>query len=186
VLFDPDLYPLPTPNLGEASRDLFPWDALKGTVIWDKQAATYTDAIVAVQWRTTRRNKELAMIEMLGREPPGNTPSSPVDWTELQGRLFAFASPEVLSALRAAGYAGEQAERLATHLFGLITFTVSPGEQWNRATDSTDEIERAIESADCAAQAANDMDDALIDAIRADLHGEKGRALKMLTQAGPA
>ena len=32
VLFDPERYPLPTPNLGEASRDLFPWDALKTVV----------------------------------------------------------------------------------------------------------------------------------------------------------
>lgn len=32
VLFDPERYPLPTPNLGEASRDLFPWDALKAVV----------------------------------------------------------------------------------------------------------------------------------------------------------
>jgi hypothetical protein len=32
VLFDPDRYPLPTPNLGEASRDLFPWSALKAAV----------------------------------------------------------------------------------------------------------------------------------------------------------
>lgn len=32
VLFDPEKYPLPTPNLGEASRDLFPWDALQATV----------------------------------------------------------------------------------------------------------------------------------------------------------
>jgi phosphopantothenoylcysteine synthetase/decarboxylase len=32
VLFDPDVYPLPTPNLGEASRALFPWDALRDTV----------------------------------------------------------------------------------------------------------------------------------------------------------
>ena len=32
VLFDPDAYPLPTPNLGEASRDLFPWEALKSVV----------------------------------------------------------------------------------------------------------------------------------------------------------
>jgi phosphopantothenoylcysteine synthetase/decarboxylase len=29
ILFDPDIYPLPTPNLGEPSRNLFPWDALK-------------------------------------------------------------------------------------------------------------------------------------------------------------
>jgi hypothetical protein len=29
LLLDPDLYPLPTPNLGPASRDLFPWQALR-------------------------------------------------------------------------------------------------------------------------------------------------------------
>jgi phosphopantothenoylcysteine synthetase/decarboxylase len=28
VLFDPDTMPLPTPNLGSASRDLFPWSVL--------------------------------------------------------------------------------------------------------------------------------------------------------------
>lgn len=32
VLFNPELYSLPTPNLGEASRDLFPWGALKVAV----------------------------------------------------------------------------------------------------------------------------------------------------------
>ena len=29
VIFDPAVYPLTTPNLGEASRELFPWQALK-------------------------------------------------------------------------------------------------------------------------------------------------------------
>ena len=29
LLFDPDAHPLPTPNLGPASRDLFPWQALR-------------------------------------------------------------------------------------------------------------------------------------------------------------
>jgi phosphopantothenoylcysteine synthetase/decarboxylase len=32
VIFEPSKYPLPTPNLGEASRDLFPWHALKEAV----------------------------------------------------------------------------------------------------------------------------------------------------------
>lgn len=32
VLFDPAIYPLPSPNLGEASRQLFPWAALKSVV----------------------------------------------------------------------------------------------------------------------------------------------------------
>lgn len=153
--------------------------------IWDKQAATYTDAIAGVQWRTARRNRDLATIKLLGRQPPdsahGNTP---VDWAELQGRLFAFASPQVLAAVKTAGDAGQEAERLTTHLFGLITFAVSPSGQWNRSADSTDEIERAIGSADRAAQTANDRDDALIDTIRADLHGEKGRALSILRSSG--
>jgi phosphopantothenoylcysteine synthetase/decarboxylase len=29
LVFDPDTYPLPTPNLGPASRDLFPWQAVR-------------------------------------------------------------------------------------------------------------------------------------------------------------
>jgi phosphopantothenoylcysteine synthetase/decarboxylase len=32
VLFDPQAYPLPTPNMGPASADLFPWDALAAEV----------------------------------------------------------------------------------------------------------------------------------------------------------
>jgi phosphopantothenoylcysteine synthetase/decarboxylase len=32
VIFDPAIYPLPTPNLGEASRELFPWQALKNAL----------------------------------------------------------------------------------------------------------------------------------------------------------
>ena len=43
VLFDPELYPLPTPNLGEASRDLFPWDALKAVVAGMREQAGATD-----------------------------------------------------------------------------------------------------------------------------------------------
>jgi phosphopantothenoylcysteine synthetase/decarboxylase len=30
VLFDPDVYPLPTPNMGPAAAGLFPWEALAG------------------------------------------------------------------------------------------------------------------------------------------------------------
>ena len=32
IIFDPATYPLPEPNLGEASRELFPWLALKDAV----------------------------------------------------------------------------------------------------------------------------------------------------------
>jgi phosphopantothenoylcysteine synthetase/decarboxylase len=33
VIFDPDTYPLPIPNLGEASRGLFPWRPLKNALV---------------------------------------------------------------------------------------------------------------------------------------------------------
>jgi hypothetical protein len=33
VIFDPAVYPLPTPNLGEVSRELFPWRALKEALV---------------------------------------------------------------------------------------------------------------------------------------------------------
>jgi phosphopantothenoylcysteine synthetase/decarboxylase len=32
VLFDPDVYPLPTPNMGPAAAALFPWDALMAEI----------------------------------------------------------------------------------------------------------------------------------------------------------
>jgi hypothetical protein len=32
ILFDPEVYPLPTPNMGPPAADLFPWDALVSEV----------------------------------------------------------------------------------------------------------------------------------------------------------
>jgi hypothetical protein len=42
VLFDPDTIPLPTPNLGPPSRDLFPWTVLLGHLqsLWAQARTT--------------------------------------------------------------------------------------------------------------------------------------------------
>jgi phosphopantothenoylcysteine synthetase/decarboxylase len=32
ILLDPDTYPLPTPNMGPAAAELFPWEALEGVI----------------------------------------------------------------------------------------------------------------------------------------------------------
>jgi hypothetical protein len=101
----------------------------------DKQASTYIDAITGIQWRTANRNRELAVIKMTGRNQAVHS-DSPVDWTELQGRLFAFASPEVLVAMRAAGDAGTRADQRTTDLFALILYAVEPDEQWSRERNS--------------------------------------------------
>jgi hypothetical protein len=32
ILFDPEIYPLPAPNMGPPAAELFPWKALAGQV----------------------------------------------------------------------------------------------------------------------------------------------------------
>lgn len=78
--------------------------AARQSRLWDKQAATYVDAITAIRWRQVRRSRELSTVVNSGRPLAEEKP--PVNWEELQGRLFAFASPEVLVALKAANDAG--------------------------------------------------------------------------------
>lgn len=153
-------------------------DAARKDRIWDKQASTYTDTITAVQWRQARRNRELLRIKQHGELLPTEEP--PVDWTELQGRLFAFASPEVLIALRAAGHGGVHAEAFGLELDRLIRKVEPRVDFWVREIDTTDEIERVISSAEQAVQDANDRDDTLIDVIRKDLHGQEECALDKL------
>jgi hypothetical protein len=143
---------------------------------WDKQAAAYTDAITAIRWQQARRLRELLVIERGGSLLPEEKP--PVDWGELQGRLFAFASPGVLVALKAASDAGIQAEGFRLEVSGLIRKADIMGEHWERETDTTDQIERVIVTARQAVQAANDKDDALIDVIRADLPVSTGGRLR--------
>jgi hypothetical protein len=92
--------------------------AARQSRLWDKQAATYADAITAIRWRQARRSSELFTVVNSGRPLPEEKP--PVNWEELQGRLFAFASPEVLVALKAAGDAGTLAEGFLLELGGQI------------------------------------------------------------------
>jgi hypothetical protein len=160
--------------------------AARQSRLWDKQAATYADALTAIRWRQVRRRLELLTVVNRGRSLPEEKP--PVNWEELQGRLFAFASPEVLVALKAAGDAGILAEGFLLELGGqirkAIDFVVDSrlsealhGDyDFDPEADSSDEIKPLIAKAQRAIQSANDKDDALIDVIRADLQGDEGRA----------
>ena len=165
--------------------------AARQSRLWDKQAATYADAITAIRWRQVRRSRELSTVVKNGRPLPEEKP--PVNWEELQGRLFAFASPEVLVALKAANDAGILAEgfllvlrimigkAVGLKVDDLIRKADDPDSYLDRAYDSTDDIELKIGNAQRAIQSANDKDDALIDVIRADLQGDEGRALGLLS-----
>jgi hypothetical protein len=66
LVFDPDAYPLPRPNLGPASRDLFPWQALR------EELAKLTDQLAP--WRPepiSRRDGGVgsSSVTLSGREP---------------------------------------------------------------------------------------------------------------------
>lgn len=93
--------------------------------------------------------------------------------------------PEVLAALKAASDAGNLARSFCNQLRFLIRKAVDADRPFDRANDSTDEIERVINETRQAVRAANDRDDALIDVIRADLQGEHGRALAVLNPPSP-
>lgn len=63
----------------------------------------------------------------------------------------------------------------------LIRKADDPDSYLDRAYDPTDDIEQKINNTQRAVQSANDKDDALIDGIRADLQGDEGRALGLLS-----
>ena len=128
--------------------------------IWDKQAAAYTDAIAGIIHRQKIRQGLWAFVLTM-TEPP--RPESPVDWRELQPRLLAYASPDVLDALSAAGTAGQKFEQLV----GLLNDYRQevPPDAVAARPPGTDRaaIEKALAE-------ANRLDDVLIDQIRKELH----------------
>jgi hypothetical protein len=149
--------------------------------VWDKQAAAYVDAVTAVRWQQERRQRQfraLARGTVLVASDAVRAEQAPVDWSELGPRLFAFASPAVLKAMQAASYAGIEAR--------------SRYQKWEesvreaRAMDVDKEphvmanLHSGHQAAKQALQAADDKDDALIEAIRVDLHGKAGAALDLL------
>jgi hypothetical protein len=160
-------------------------EAARSDRLWDKQAATYSDAITAIRWRQARRQRQFIAAgrgRMLADEKP------PVEWWELQGRLFAFASPAVLLAFKTASDAGIRADGSWLELDLLVHEADTLDAEFDPVADSTPEMDRVREAARQAVQAANDKDDALIQAIRDDLHNEGGSALAQLVldEHGPS
>ncbi len=159
-------------------------DAARGDRLWDKQATAYVDAIAGVRWQQLRRQRQLNTLDP-GDPLPAD--KSPVDWDELEARLLAYASPAVLLALKTASDAG----RKARDLYNTWTFMADDERRSNDLRGAgiaaparpAQILIDAAEAVRPAIQHANDKDDALIDAIRTDLHGKAGRALALLSSA---
>lgn len=139
-------------------------EADRRTRIWEKQAAAYTDAFAGIRHRQKVRQVLMQGI-ITGTEP--ERPPVPVDWVQLEAQLLAYASPEVIEELKAAGTAGAKYEsevRLwhtyveqARHV-PVITLPVG-----SRPAAAREAAEKALAE-------ANLLDDRLMDRIRAELH----------------
>ena len=143
--------------------------------LWAAQAAAYVDTIVDVQWQQARRLRQLIYIAT-GDPLPADKP--PVDWNELQGRLFAYASPAVLVALKAASDAGLEARARYRNWHDMILREVDTNLAGGPGTPvditATPAVLAAAQAVTPAVQFANDKDDTLIEVIRADLHRRPG------------
>src|SRR5262249_3151636 len=57
VLFDPEVYPLPTPNMGPPAAGLFPWAALRAQVLEMRKRLRETGQVDTVEDRLNRSMK---------------------------------------------------------------------------------------------------------------------------------
>ena len=144
-------------------------DAVREDRIWDKRADTYVDAL-RVLHRTPAEREEMTQSGRFEEDAARRigtwlasirTP----EWRDVEMRLRAYASPPVLDALRAS----ERANSGVEHAF----------QNWRWMSDNADgdpdgptasDVIAALHAVKPAIQDANRKDEALLEAIRADLH----------------
>jgi hypothetical protein len=140
--------------------------------VWDERSKVYVDAISAVHYRQSRRDYEMRVATLdektRQRAEAYLARYKEPDGFELEARLIAFASPEVVAAMQKSStahtealntFAAEQAAQRAQQARGEQV----PDDQVSRLLQSTMSIG--------ARQEADKADDAVIGLIRTDLHG---------------
>lgn len=161
-------------------------DSAREARVWDKRAAAYVDAIAGIRHRQTIRENRAQSLrtDLL----PPDLPEAPVSWPDVEARVLAYASPAVLRAFQASSDAGrrhsaasQQRAYMAEHgqEAAALRAQGAPGPAWTGMTPA-----EAAQAAKEALADATAKDDALIEAIRVELHGEAGRALSLLAPQG--
>jgi hypothetical protein len=134
--------------------------------VWEKQAVAYTDAIAGIRQRQKVRGG-LWQGMLTGTEP--ERPPVPVDWVPLEAQLLAYASPGVLDALAAAAASGTDYEtavdqwKFSRQQAQSAAATGIPLPPGLRPEHERERVEYLL-------RIANDLDDRLMDLIRAELH----------------
>ena len=133
--------------------------------VWDRRADVYIDTLAALNYRQIRRGFETLthpVDEQTRQRAQTYLDGHDEDWPGLEARLQAFASEPVFSAVQASSTAHRDAIRAFESWRALA---IMPGGSPESA---------AVQEARKAAEAA---DDAVVELIRAELQGSRGRQL---------
>jgi hypothetical protein len=126
----------------------------RDTRMWDKRSEVYVDALAAVHYRQTKRERDMRTwrlpYEDDRHEAAYLANYTQPDFHQLEGRLLAFASQPVITAVQASSTA---------HMYSM---SARQSMLDDAAKDRAQETRKA----------ADDADDALVELIRAELQGE--------------
>jgi hypothetical protein len=145
-------------------------DAAREDRIWDKRADAYVDALYVIRHRQERRGDRTRTIRFdkatEDRRQEWLASFKLPDEISMEMRLLAYASESVLAATRAAGEANAKAESAYLYWKGLIQ------ESQLSAPDAPirDQATAARKAMQPAVDEATRADEALLDAVRSDLH----------------
>jgi hypothetical protein len=144
--------------------------------IWDKRAAVYVDALASVHYRQIRRAHDMRGFrldeESERRAEAYLATYAPPDLYSLEGRLLAFASQPVVTAVQASSTAHHRAIG-AFHAWQAAADAARaqigvPGPPPPGQGAANIGLHAAAQE---ARKAADDADDAIVELIRAELQG---------------
>jgi hypothetical protein len=138
--------------------------------VWERRAATYTDAIAGIQYQQKIRGFQI-VVTRVGADR--EWPKSPVDWVDLEARMIAFSSTTVLKAQMAYTKAARRFQdeyeifQEDTEQARQIQESVSSGvipQTFPQGRNSREDLDKARDEAD-------QLGDQVMRAIRYELHG---------------
>jgi hypothetical protein len=138
--------------------------------VWERRAATYTDAIAGIQYQQKIRGFQI-VVTRVGTDR--EWPKSPVDWVDLEARMIAFSSTTVLKAQMAYTKAARRFHdeyeifQEDTEQARQIQESVSSGvipQTFPQGRNSREDLDKARDEAD-------QLGDQVMRSIRYELHG---------------
>lgn len=165
---------------GITSTSLF-LDAARADRVWEAQATAYADAVKLLRHRLLTRSEMTrpirydAQTEQQIEEWLASIKLP--EWPDTEARLHTFATQVVLDAMKSANQADGEAVSAFEHYKYMAGQATRASQAGGFPGPAGDEVIIARNNAMAAAKTASEKDNALIAAIRADLHQRPSRSL---------